>query len=308
MSSSTRAAESGAGAVALTDHQGLYGAIRFYQKALAAGIKPIIGAEVVVETAGIPGSEADLPPEERVAMPLPTGFGRAAGRGFHLTLLAKDITGYRNLCRLLSRAHVRSGEEDSIVMLSDLERCSEGLIGLSGCPAGEVGASVLCRSRASPRSRDAPDRAASPLATSTSSSCTCSRPSPLATSPHSSPSQTRSTCQSLRPTTSTTSRLRGFRIHDVLASAGARMELPGPYDRPNGELWLKPAEEMRALFAGISRACDATLEIAERCNLDLGLGDFHFPAAEIPRGETPYSVLSKMAWRGLERPLRHDVA
>ena len=93
---------------------------------------------------------------------------------------------------------------------------------------------------------------------------------------------------------------RDFRLHDVLASAGACMALPGPYERPNAELYLKPAGEMRRLFADVPRACDATLEIAARCDLDLGLGEFHFPHVEVPRGETPYSVLSKLAWRGLE--------
>ena len=90
------------------------------------------------------------------------------------------------------------------------------------------------------------------------------------------------------------------RLHDVLSSAGARSGLPGPYDRPNAELWLKPASEMRALFEGLPRACDATLEIAAKCQLELPLGQFHFPSADIPRGETPYSVLAKASWRGLE--------
>ena len=75
-----RAVELEMPALALTDHQGLSGAIRFYQKAKTAGIRPIIGAEVVVETAGILGDEGDLPPERRLVMPAPVGFGRAAGR------------------------------------------------------------------------------------------------------------------------------------------------------------------------------------------------------------------------------------
>ena len=117
-----RAVEFGMPALALTDHQGLYGALRFYRKALKAGISPILGAEVVLETAGLPGEEGDLPPEERLPLPAPVGFGRAAGSGFHLTLLAKDITGYRNLCGLLSRTHVRSADEPSVVSLADLTR------------------------------------------------------------------------------------------------------------------------------------------------------------------------------------------
>lgn len=301
-----RALELGMPALALTDHQGLYGAMRFYRKALAAGIKPIIGAEVVVEAAGIPGSEGDLPPEQRLFLPANVGFGRAAGRGWHLTLLVRDLTGYRNLCRLLSRAHVRSGDAPSIVTLRDLARCSEGLIALSGCRNGEVGSAVLGGDLA--RARAATERL-----------CACFSPGDfyIELTHALTPDAPRyiaalvSLADSLAlPVVATNNvhyvRPTGFRVHDVLSSAGARMELPGPYDRPNAELWFKPAAEMRALFPGLERACDATLEIAERCELDLGLGEFHFPAAEIPAGETAYSVLTKLAWRGVEdryRPL-----
>jgi len=76
-----RAAGYGMAALGLTDHQGLYGAIRFYRAALEMGVKPIIGAEVVIEAAGLEGEatiEGDLPPGRRLALPAPVGFGRAA--------------------------------------------------------------------------------------------------------------------------------------------------------------------------------------------------------------------------------------
>ncbi|TLM81524.1 MAG: PHP domain-containing protein, partial [Actinobacteria bacterium] len=119
-----RAAELGMPALALTDHQGLSGAVRFYKACKDAGIAPIIGAEVVVEAAGVLGEEADLPPEARLALPASVGFGRAAGTGFHLTLLARDFDGYRNLCRLLSRMHLRGPEANSIAALRDIEEFS----------------------------------------------------------------------------------------------------------------------------------------------------------------------------------------
>ncbi|MDZ4166777.1 MAG: DNA polymerase III subunit alpha [Coriobacteriia bacterium] len=299
-----RAAACGMDALALTDHQGLYGAIRFYRAALAAGVKPIVGAEIVIEAAGTEGDEGDLPPRMRLARPAPVGFGRAAGAGFHLTLLARDLRGYRNLCRLLARTHVRAGDEPSIVTLADLERCSEGLIGLSGCPCGETGAAVLAGlgtrgERALRRlarcfapgdffvelmhlmTPDSPRYVAGLVALANR----CGLPVVATNNVH-------------------YAKRRDFRLHDVLASAGARTTLPGPYDRPNAELWLKSAGEMRRLFADAPQACDATLEIAERCTLDLGLGSFHFPAADVPPGETAYSVLSKAAWRGLEQQYR----
>jgi error-prone DNA polymerase len=295
-----RAHEFGMGALALTDHQGLYGAVRFYQAAKRAAIRPILGAEMVVEGAGVNGEECDLPPEERLPPSAPVGLGRAAGGGFHLTLLVRDIVGYRNLCRLIARTHVRSSDEPSVVTLADLARFSEGLIALSGCSCGEVAASV--RSGNLARARSALMRLAS-----------CFTPGDFYVElmHHLTPDDPRHIAalaalasSSGLPVVATNNvhyvRAEDFRIHDVLSAASARMRLPGPYKRPNAELSLKSPSEMRRLFSGYPQACDATLEIAERCELDLGLGSFHFPAAEIPRGETPYSVLSKSAWRGLE--------
>ncbi len=295
-----RTAELDMPALAITDHQGLYGAIRFYRAARKAGIEPIVGAEIVVESAAI-GTEADEPPGRRLSLPMSVGFGRAAGRGFHLTLLAKDITGYRNLCRILSRTHVRSAEGPSIVRLADLARFSEGLICLSGCQGGEVGASLLAG--VPWRAREVLLRlsrvfAQGDLYVELMHMLVPDAPRYVA--------GLVSLADELGlPVVATNNvhyvRARDFRLHDVLAAAGAGEPLPGPFGRPNAEMWLKPAAEMRDLFSGLDHACDASIEIAERCKLDLGLGAFHFPSVEVPRGETPYSVLSKTAWRGLER-------
>jgi DNA polymerase III alpha subunit len=296
----TRAAELGMPALALTDHQGLSGAIRFYRGALKAGVKPIVGCEVCVEAAGTGGEEADLPPLQRLTLPAPVGFARARGTSFHLTLLCRDIGGYRNLCRLLSRAHVRSADEPSVVTLHDLERLSDGLIGLSGCPNGEVGAAVLAdvpwRAEAAAR-RLARCFAPGDFYVELMHTLTPESPRYIAALV--------SLAERLHlPVVATNDvhyvEQRDFRLHDVLASAGACMPLPGPYDRPNAELYFKPATEMRRLFADVPQACDATLEIAARCDLDLGLGELHFPHVEVARGETPYSVLTKLSWRGLE--------
>ncbi|GAB4274542.1 MAG: DNA polymerase III subunit alpha [Coriobacteriia bacterium] len=305
-----RAASLGMPALALTDHQGLYGAIRFYKKALAAGIKPIIGCEVAVSALGIPGEERDIPPDERIGLPPDTGFGRARGRGWHLTLLAKDREGYSNLCRILSRAHLRSGDSPSVVTPEDLSAHSRGLIALTGCPEGEVGRAILAGERF--RARVALRRLVE-----------CFSPGDVYVevmnlltpdSPRYVSSLVDLADSEGLPVVATNDvhyvRPEGFRAHDVLAAAGARQTLPGPLARTNGELWLKPAGEMRALFRGLERACDATLEVAERCDMRLDLEAFHFPAAKVPASETPYSLLSKLAWAGVEtryRPLTPEV-
>ncbi len=296
-----RAAQMGMPALALTDHQGLSGAIRFYKACQKVGIKPIIGCEVVVETAGIEGEEGDLPPAKRLVLPPRAGFGRASAVGYHLTLLCKDLAGYRNLCQLLSKTHLRGPFEESVVLLSDLADHSAGLIGLSGCGNGEAAAAVLAGEPR--RAREALVRLAS-----------CFAPGdfhvelvhPLTADGPRVIGGLCSLAESLSLPMVATNNVhyldeKSHRIHDVLSAAGAKARLPGPCDRPNAELWFKPAAEMRRLFDRLPQACDSTLEIAERCNLELPLGEFHFPGADIPEGETAYSVLAKESWRGLER-------
>ena len=99
-------------ALALTDHNRLTGAIRFYNQARALGIKPIIGAEV------------DL-----------------AG-GYHFTLLCKNADGYSNLCRLITQAHLSGRDRKPEATREMLRDHSSGLIALSGCSKGEIPAFV----------------------------------------------------------------------------------------------------------------------------------------------------------------------
>lgn len=122
-----RAKELGYPALALTDHNGLYGSMEFAQAARAEGLQPITGAEVTLEL--------DLPG-------LPSGIKNSsqAGdrqdpltRGTHMTLLAETPTGYANLCRLLSEAHLESERGLPTLPLSSLLARNEGVIALTGC-------------------------------------------------------------------------------------------------------------------------------------------------------------------------------
>src|SRR4030095_9763261 len=116
-----KAAEFGMPAVAITDHGNLFGAIEFYQEAQRAGVKPIIGCEVYVA----PGSHKDRPPSRRES-------------AYHFTLLAENETGYRNLVKLLTAAHLDGFHYAPRIDKEMLAARSEGLIGLSGCLAGEI--------------------------------------------------------------------------------------------------------------------------------------------------------------------------
>ncbi|NLT36529.1 MAG: DNA polymerase III subunit alpha, partial [Gaiellales bacterium] len=147
----TRAAQLGQPALALTDHDGLYGIVRFTKACTRHGIKPIYGAEVQVESflaAGSPctGDRPKVPaaPSPTDAPPFSTPNGPVGPGPFHLVLLAETRQGYANLCRLVSAAHLADPERHSPPTVSQaaLEQHHAGLICLTGCRQGEVGTLV----------------------------------------------------------------------------------------------------------------------------------------------------------------------
>src|SRR5680860_1281351 len=115
------AKEQGSPAVAITDHGTMYGIIEFYQKAKKAGVKPIIG----VETYLAPGSRFDKNTKEDA-------------KRFHLLLLAKNNAGYKNLIKLVSKAHIEGFYYKPRIDWELLTECHEGLIASTACLAGEI--------------------------------------------------------------------------------------------------------------------------------------------------------------------------
>ncbi|MBM3944789.1 MAG: DNA polymerase III subunit alpha, partial [SAR202 cluster bacterium] len=115
-----RAKELGMEALAVTDHGGLYGAIDFYSIAKTAGVKPIIGCEMYVA----PGSRH--------------ARGNESKNPYHMTVLARNERGYKNLVKLVTKSHLEGFYYKPRVDREILEQHSEGLIVLSGCPSGEV--------------------------------------------------------------------------------------------------------------------------------------------------------------------------
>ncbi len=118
-----RAAELGQPAMALTDHGNVYAAIDFYKAAKSAGVKPIIGMEGYVAF----GSRHSRNASEA-----------NGGSQPHITLLAENLTGYRNLLELATKAHLEGYYYRPRVDRELLAECSEGLIVLSGCVSGEM--------------------------------------------------------------------------------------------------------------------------------------------------------------------------
>ncbi len=183
----TEAQRLGMPAVAVTDHGSMFGALRFFEAGRAAGVKPIIGVEAYVA----PGSRFDRNP------------GESEEKYYHLTLLARNETGYRNLLKLVSAAYLEGFYHRPRMDKQLMAEHAEGIICLSGCLSSEVsvqllngpGASALGRLRPSTGTSSVPssyyievqdhgigDQHRSCAASSTSAATSGSRSSPRTTS------------------------------------------------------------------------------------------------------------------------------
>ena len=114
-------------AVAVTDHGSMFGALRFFEAGRAAGVKPILGVEAYVA----PGSRFDRNP------------GESEEKYYHLTLLAENETGYRNLLKLVSDAHLEGFYHRPRMDKQLMAEHAEGVICLSGCLSSEIGVALL---------------------------------------------------------------------------------------------------------------------------------------------------------------------
>ncbi|MBI5826521.1 MAG: DNA polymerase III subunit alpha [Deltaproteobacteria bacterium] len=276
-------------AIAMTDHGNLFGAVEFYQKAMARGIKPIIGCEVYVA----PGSRTDRTASSR---------GESA---FHLVLLVKNQKGYQNLCRLLTKAYLEGFYYRPRVDKGLLREMNEGLIALSACLHGEVAYNIGLGQtdsamKAAAEYRDIfPDRrfflelqhnGLAEQEKVNSGLIEVGRALNI-------PVVATNDCHYLRKEDS--------RVHDILLciQTGNTVNTPGRMKFATDELYVKSPEEMCEAFKDVPEAIANTIEIAERCNFEMKLGEHHLPEFPVPPGETLDSLIEAKAKAGLERRL-----
>ena len=269
-----QAAEHGLSALAITDHDGLYGAVRFAKACPEAGVKPIIGAELTLEG------------------------------GHHLVLLAENNAGYSNLCRLISHAQLTHGKGQVALDWETLARHSGHLIYLSGCRRGELAAQLLAGRpgralAAARRYREVfgPQRCYVELQRHflPDDARLGAGLSDLA----------RRLDLGLVATNNVHYATRdGHRLQDVLVCIRTHTSLDQSHAlrRTNAEYYLKSPSEMAALFADQPEALANTLRIAERCAVSLDFRGYRFPPFPAPPGETPFSYLHQLCHQGaLER-------
>ena len=281
----TAAAQDGQPALALTDLNNLFGAVKFYRAAIKAGVQPILGAEVLIE---------DLLPSVK-DRPLP-----------RVLLLAQNQQGYLNLCELLTRGWLAVGnKEQATLQWTWLQELGDGLIMLSGAQAGPLGPSLLGADLAQAhdvalqcaatfpnrfyielqragRSNDEPY-----VATAMMLAQRMQLPV-VATHP----------IQFLAPD--------GFEAHEarICIAEGEILGNQRRVRRFTHQQYFHSTKQMQELFADIPSALTNTAEIARRCHLTLDLGRPQLPHYPTPEGLSIGDYFRQLSLQGLEQRLQ----
>jgi error-prone DNA polymerase len=315
-----RAAELGMPAVALTDRDGLYGAVRFTDACRTAGVKPILGAWLTLEAdaagragAGGAGRAARTPVRSAVDIshaadaPDARSMFRAPRRRpsrppppfSHVLLLARDAVGYANLCRLITAAHMRGERGEPSLSPREVMARAEGLVCLLGSES-EPGALAVEGARYAARA------ALLPWWEAFGRWCFVEVRDLLEPNSRQDDRRLLQLAEEGGVGAVATNAVRHLGPEDAfLADALECMREIVPVaehhlTRVNAEGYLKSAGEMRALFADRPDLCDNTLRIAEACAFELDLGTVHFPPFPTPRDRSATSLLAQRCHRGLE--------
>ena len=274
-----RARELGMRALAITDHGAMHGVIDFYSACKAADVKPILGCEVYVA----PRSHREKE-------------GQVDKDPFHFLLLARDATGYSNLCRLVSRAQLDGFYYKPRVDHDLLAEHSGGLVALSACLGAEVPQFILQDKLQQARETAALYR-----------DIFGAEHFFLELQDHGIPEQTNvnrhlvDMARDLDLNVVATNdahylRREDARAHDVLLciQTAANLDSPNRMRFPTQEFYLKSPQEMAALFADVPQALRNTVAVAEQIDLNLEFGKYLLPEFPLPEGETPGSYLRKL--------------
>ena len=287
-----RAASLSQPAAAITDHGNMHGAVQFYSAARKAGVKPIIGCELYVTTS----SRFDR-----------TSVSQGGEGTYHLTVLASNDVGYKNLCRLVSLAYREGFYFKPRVDHELLQEYSEGLIVLSGCLGSELGQCALneqldiARDRVDFYAKTFGDRYYLEV-----------QPHPIAEQ------------RKLNELGADIAKDKGIAVvastdchylqeddhfaQEVLMciSTGKQITDPDRLRHVGIKLHLKSGDEMLDEFAGFKYTDEAvknTIEIAERCNLEFDFDTYYMPRFDSPEEATLEQLMEKDSREGLKARL-----
>ncbi|MBP1634596.1 MAG: polymerase alpha subunit, partial [Acidobacteria bacterium] len=276
-----RAAELGYPALALIDRDGVYGAPRFHKAATAAGIRPIVGSELTIDS------------------------GQLSAVSWRLPVLVSSADGYRNLCRLITRMKLRAPKGEGAIALDELDGATTGLVAMVGREAlrggrhgvgglvdrlvGLFGRGNVCveLQRHLHREQEADQQALRDLASAFHVPLVATNGVRFA-APGDRPLYDVLTC---------------IRHKTTLEAAGRRLTA-------NAERYLKPPAEMASLFADVPEAIANAEALADRLRYTMADLGYRFPEYPVPPGEDAASFLGKMTEVGARERYRpyHDRA
>jgi DNA polymerase-3 subunit alpha len=285
----TRAEEFGMPALAITDHGNMFGVVEFYRKAMKAGIKPIIGCEVYVA----PGD-------------MGTKTGGAQEKISHITLLAIDNHGYRNLIELVTKAHLEGFYYRPRIDKNLLSRLSEGLVALSGCLKGEISQALLAGKT------DEALRVADEYQSifqdgrfflevqynGLEEQRQVNRGMKSLAREKGLPLLATNDCHYLHREDAS--------IHEILLciQTGKTIDDVSRMKFSSDEFYFRSPEEMKEIFSDMPEAISNTLIVAEMCNVNLNFEQVFLPHYQVPEGYELNSYLRKLAVDGLRKRLK----
>ncbi len=283
-------------AVALTDTGGLYAAVPFYQSAREAGVKPIIGATIEIETANAKTKKEHSEPQSKA--------------GEEILLLAADRQGYSNLCELVTQYQL--GEKPVAFELLNQRR--DGLIALY---APDARRGTACRAPAKSNGGGQRDFEHSARLNEIFGGAFYLEAHHFPASQRGNLRRALELSRALGVPVAATNAVHFMRpeeyLHHRVLNAirtNSLLTKVAPPEITDAGAYFKSAGEMQRAFADHPEALRATLEIAERIHLELELGKLIFPEFPVPDGELPFSYLWKLCFEGARkryRPLRPEV-
>ena len=269
-------------AVALTDHGNMYGAIAFYKACKDEGIKPILGCEVYI-------SKKDLSIKDK------------SNERYHLILLAENNEGFKNIMKIVSIGFVDGYYYKPRIDKEVLKKYSKGIIATSACLGGEVQKLILNR-----------DIEAAKKSALEYRKIFGENNFFLELQDHGMPEQARVNRELINlskeleiPLTVSNDvhylNKDDAKSHDVLLciQTGKTVNDENRMKFPSDEFYLKSPDEMAALFPENKDALENTVEIANRCNVDIKFHDLHLPDFSVPSEYTHEEYLKKLAVEGM---------
>ncbi len=277
----------GMSSCAITDHGNMFGAIEFYEKAVASGIKPIIGCEIYVA------------PESRFDK---TSHG-IKGAGYHLVLLAKNNTGYKNLMEIVSLGYLEGFYYKPRVDKEVLTRCSKGLIALSACLKGEI-PHFLASDQWEEAKRVALEY----------SGIFGSENFYLELQDNQMEEQNKINQALIRLSAATGLELvatsdvhylnkSDAKAHDALLCIQTQTTVSDPNRMrfSTDQMYFKSSEEMMERFSGVPEALKNTAKIAEKCNVEINFNEVHLPAFTPPEGKDNDTFFTELVDEGIKK-------